>query len=98
MNGRATARGVFKAYVFFFACHMGFYEKIGIWLVLDFSFHCICKLMRLYNGVLALLFSNALLYSDYANEAILHTRTKVHGIVMGAGNGVLPLGPNVISA
>ena len=26
-------------------------------------------------------YSNALLYGDYANEANLHTRTKVHGIV-----------------
>ena len=28
-------------------------------------------------------YSNALLYGDYANEANLHTRTKVHGIVTG---------------
>ncbi len=27
-------------------------------------------------------YSNALLYGDYANEANLHTRTKVHGIVI----------------
>ncbi len=30
---------------------------------------------------------NALLYGDYANEANLHTRTEVHGIVTNKNSG-----------
>ena len=40
----------------------GFYEEIGIWLVLDFSFGCICKLMGSYNGALALLYQCSIVW------------------------------------